>query len=125
MIRDVPQRAAAACVTQPSAPAMSNLARTVASLACLAQRDELEFAILFGSCARGRAHRDSDLDIAVFPRNPLNLAALQYLSDKLTMATGRPIDLIDLTHTNGTLLRQILLYGKVLFAKRPAISSHL
>ena len=104
---------------------MSNLARTVASLSCLAQHEELDLAILFGSCARDRAHRDSDLDIAVFPRYPLNPAALQSLSDELAIASGRPIDLIDLTHTNGTLLRQILLYGKVLFAKRPAILGNL
>ena len=104
---------------------MSNLATTIASLGCLARHEELELAILFGSCARGHAHRNSDLDIAVFPRNPLNPAALQAISDELAMATGRPVDLIDLTHTNGTLLRQILLYGKVLFAKRPAILGNL
>ena len=104
---------------------MSDLAQTVASLACLAKHEELELAILFGSCARGRAHRDSDLDIAVFPRNPLNSAALQSLSDELAMVSGRPIDIVDLSYTNGTLLRQILLYGKVLFSKRPAILGNL
>ena len=104
---------------------MSDFAKTVASLECLAHHEELELAIIFGSCASGRARRDSDLDIAVFPRNPLNSAALQSLSDQLAIASGRPIDLVDLTCTNGTLLRQILRNGKVLFSKRPAILGNL
>jgi predicted nucleotidyltransferase len=104
---------------------MRALTKTVASLACLAEHEELELAIIFGSCATGRTHRDSDLDIAVFPRNPLNPAALQSLADQLAVASGRPIDLVDLTYTNGTLLRQILRHGKVLFSKRPAILGNL
>jgi len=104
---------------------MSALTKTVASLACLAQHEELELAILFGSCALGRARRDSDLDIAVFPRDPLKPAALQSLSDELAISSGRAIDLIDLTYTNGTLLRQILRYGKVLFSRRPALLGNL
>lgn len=91
------------------------------SLAGLADHQDLELAIVFGSFASGRLRSDSDLDIAVFPRSPLTPAALQDISDQLAIATGRPIDLVDLTRANGTLLRQILCHGEVLFSKQPGI----
>ncbi|MEI6352247.1 MAG: nucleotidyltransferase domain-containing protein [Verrucomicrobiota bacterium] len=100
---------------------MSDPAKSVDSLACLSAHPGLVLAILFGSCASGRAHERSDLDVAVFPQTPLTHTALQTLSDQLAITSGRPVDLIDLTHTNGNLLRQILRHGKVIFAKRPDI----
>jgi predicted nucleotidyltransferase len=91
------------------------------SLAFLAKDPSLDLAILFGSMAAGRARPHSDIDIAVYPRQPLDHSALQDLSDRIALATGRPVDLVDLSRSEGTLLRQILRTGKVLFAKRPGI----
>lgn len=91
------------------------------SLAFLADQPDLELAMIFGSVASGRARRDSDIDIAVYPRQPLDHRALQNLSDQIAMATGRAVDLVDLSSADGSLLRQILMTGKVLFSKRPGI----
>lgn len=92
------------------------------SLSFLADQPDLEFAMVFGSVASGRARRDSDIDIAVYPRHhPLDHRALQNLSDQIAMATGRAVDLVDLSTADGSLLRQILRTGKVLFSKRPGI----
>jgi len=100
---------------------INHTAETLTILAGLADHGDLDLAIVFGSFARGLANKYSDLDIAVFPRQPLDAAALQDISDNLAIASGRPIDIVDLTTTNGTLLRQILRHGKVIFAKRPDI----
>lgn len=91
------------------------------SLSFLADQPDLEFAMIFGSVASGRERRDSDIDIAVYPRHPLDHRALQNLSDQITMATGRAVDLVDLSSADGSLLRQILRTGKVLFSKRPGL----
>ena len=100
---------------------INHTAETLTILAGLTDHRDLDLAIVFGSFARGLANKYSDLDIAVFPRQPLGAAALQDISDHLAIASGRPIDIVDLTTTNGTLLRQILRHGKVIFAKRPGL----
>ena len=69
----------------------------------------------------GRARPHSDIDIAVYPRIPLDHRTLQDLSDRIALATGRTVDLVDLSRSEGALLRQILRTGKVLFAKQPGI----
>ena len=85
----------------------------------LADREDIHLVILFGSFAKNNATVDSDIDIAIYPLNPLSSAAIQNLSDQLGHATFRPVDLVDLTYTNGSLLRQILRHGKVVFSKHP------
>ena len=74
-------------------------------------------AILFGSLAANRAHRDSDLDLAVASTASLTAEARIQLIDELAVALGRPIDLIDLTQTHCPLLQQILLHGRLLICK--------
>lgn len=81
--------------------------------------------MVFGSCASGRERPDSDIDLAIHPRQPLDAPTLQKLSDQIALATGRSVDLVDLSRTDGTLLRQILRTGKVLFSKHPGILGSL
>lgn len=102
--------------------ASSDIAST---LAFLSEDPDLELALVFGSVASGQARQDSDIDIAVYPKNPLDHQSLQALADQIASATGRPVDLIDLSKTDGALLRQILRSGKVLFSKRPALMGFL
>jgi len=91
------------------------------TLTFLAKDPNLDLVILFGSTAAGCARPHSDIDVAVYPRQPLDHYALQDLSDRIALATGRPVDLVDLSRSEGALLRQILRTGKVLFTKRPDI----
>lgn len=68
-------------------------------------------ALVFGSVATGRAGPDSDLDIAVEADHPLRAAEKIRLIEDLTVASGRPIDVIDLKTVSVPLLRQILSRG--------------
>ena len=95
------------------------------SLAFLAEDPNLELAMVFGSTVSGNARMDSDIDVAVYPKNPLGHRSLQALSDQIASATGRPVDIIDLSKADGALLRQILRTGKILFSKRPSIMGFL
>lgn len=68
--------------------------------------------VVFGSCARGRARPDSDLDIAVDAGTVMT--AMQHLSlvGALAELTGRPVDLVDLRTVGEPLLGQILQHGQ-------------
>lgn len=77
----------------------------------------LKLAIVFGSAASETLRADSDLDIAVHAGQPLNSDQIQSLVNEISMATGRPVDLIDLSRTHGVLLRQILHRGRLLFCR--------
>ena len=57
----------------------------------------LRLAVLFGSLAKQRAHADSDLDIAILPRDEsLSLHAELDLAAQLSLATRREVDLVRL-----------------------------
>lgn len=72
---------------------------------------ELELAILFGSLARDAARPHSDVDLAVSAGSPLTAEARIALVDEIASATGRPVDLVDLTQAGEPLLGQILTTG--------------
>ncbi len=95
------------------------------TLSFLSDDPEIELALVFGSLASGQARPDSDIDVAVYPRHPLGHQSLQALSDEIASATGRPVDIIDLSQVDGALLRQVLRTGKLLFSKRPSIMGFL
>ena len=68
-------------------------------------------ALIFGSVASGHARPDSDLDIAVEADHPLGAAEKIRLIEDLTIASGRPVDVIDLKTASVPLLGQILSRG--------------
>jgi predicted nucleotidyltransferase len=72
----------------------------------------LRLAVLFGSCATGRQRHDSDLDIAIDMGQVKTAQQHIDIISALALATGRPIDLIDLRLVGEPLLGQILKYGK-------------
>jgi predicted nucleotidyltransferase len=80
-----------------------------------ANHPDILLCILFGSLAHGRETYDSDLDIAVSGKNPLQAPEKQVLIEELAVEFGRPVDLIDLQTTSGTLLHQILTTGELIF----------
>jgi predicted nucleotidyltransferase len=81
---------------------------------------EVEFAYLFGSCARGDSFPFSDIDIAVYLSRksaPLNveLELHSVLSRKLK---SNKVDLVVLNNThNLMLLEEIVRFGKVVYDK--------
>lgn len=77
----------------------------------LARYPQIELAYVFGSVARGTARPDSDIDVAVQAARSLATAARMQWIEALALATGRPVDLIDLRTTGEPLLGQILKHG--------------
>ena len=77
----------------------------------LAEHPEIQLAYLFGSMAAGSATATSDADIAVQTCSPLTVEAKISLVEEIAIATGRPVDLIDLRKTGEPLLGQILQHG--------------
>ena len=72
----------------------------------------LRLAIVYGSCAKGLQRPDSDLDIAVDMGQVMTPQQHIDIISELALATGRPIDLIDLRKVGEPLLGQILKYGR-------------
>jgi predicted nucleotidyltransferase len=95
------------------------------SLGFLADDPDLLLAMIFGSMAVGDFRPDSDIDVAVYPKRKLSSFQRQKLADQIACATGRTVDLVDLTDAEGALLRQILRKGKIVFSKQPGIMGRL
>jgi predicted nucleotidyltransferase len=94
---------------QPTSVAPEPLASQLRAV--LARHPQVNFAMLFGSLARGTARPDSDLDLAVGADRPLHADEIIALISDLATATGRPVDLIDLADAGEPLLGQILAHG--------------
>uniref|UniRef100_A0A832GPA5 Nucleotidyltransferase domain-containing protein n=1 Tax=Caldimicrobium thiodismutans TaxID=1653476 RepID=A0A832GPA5_9BACT len=75
----------------------------------------IEFAILFGSQAQGKAKSESDLDIAIYLNRTLSLEEYLILNLQLEEISGREEDLIILNEAYPLLKHQVMKNRKVLF----------
>jgi len=75
---------------------------------------EIELAILFGSCAKGNANFNSDIDIGIKLNKPLLENKKTSLIQLIAVTTGRAVDLVDLRKVGEPLLSQIIKYGMVI-----------
>lgn len=103
-----------------------NLERQIA--ACLARRPEAALGYLFGSHAEGRAHRESDVDVAVLTDRARCPTARQRfdlrveLTSELIAATHcNEIDLVMLDDAPPLFARRIALEGRLLHCTDPEI----
>ncbi len=69
-------------------------------------------AILFGSLVKGNARMESDVDVAVLADHRLVAREKMLLIGQIASVTGRPVDLVDLSHVGEPLLGQILREGE-------------
>jgi len=79
-------------------------------------------AYLFGSTARGAARTGSDLDLGVLFATdpPQTLAGLHLdLADDLSVATGRPVDLVVLNRAPVDLIHRVLRDGFLVLDQDP------
>jgi uncharacterized protein len=83
-------------------------------LSVLSRYPDIKLCMLFGSFAAGRMTAQSDLDIAVAGYQPLSAEMYLELMADLSSATGREIDLVDLTAATGHILKEALSTGIVL-----------
>ena len=77
-----------------------------------AAQPDVELAYVFGSLAKGSARSASDLDVAIQTRQPLSAEQRLDMLEALAALTGRPVDLVDVTHAGEPLLGEILTHGK-------------
>ena len=77
----------------------------------LAEHGDARPAVLFGSQATGHTTSHSDLDRAVQMDVPLEAPDKIALIERLALANGLPVDLIDLKRAGEPLLGQILKNG--------------
>lgn len=86
-----------------------------AALEWLMGRPGLRLALLFGSAARGALRPGSDIDLAVLGDRALTAAQRQELIEGVAQASGRAVDLVDLTTVGEPLLGRILSEGYRIF----------
>ena len=76
--------------------------------------DEDVMIILFGSAARGDAHRFSDIDIGILPRNNYNKKKLILLKEQLDdMNIPYTVDLVDISKVSDVFKKQVLSEGVI------------
>ena len=78
--------------------------------AALAGRADVKLALLFGSCAKGTARPDSDVDVAVETAPGLDILTLGSL---LSRALGREVDVVSLENAGIPLLEEVIRDGVV------------
>jgi len=69
---------------------------------------EIRLALLFGSRASGRPRADSDVDLAVLADWPLAAERRASIIETVALATGCPVDLVDLYHAPEPVLGEAL-----------------
>ena len=80
----------------------------------LNNQSAVQFAILFGSFAKGTAQQHSDIDLAIALDKPLTTKNKLNFLQSLGEITDRTIDLVDLKTVGEPLLNQIIQHGKQL-----------
>lgn len=71
----------------------------------------IRLAVLFGSAASGRTRPDSDVDVAVLGEHELDTGAESRLTQTLSLAAGRNVDLIRLQRASTLLKWQVASKG--------------
>lgn len=87
----------------------------------LQKHEDIHLALIYGSAAEGRQTQESDLDLAVAGDRPIDTQSKMELIEELALLTGRPIDLVDLQTTHGTLLKQIVTKGTVIYKENAVL----
>lgn len=65
-------------------------------IAEIAERHHLDLVVLFGSTARGRAHAQSDVDVAVRASSRCDFDVLDAIERDVRAVVGRAADVVDL-----------------------------
>jgi uncharacterized protein len=79
----------------------------------------VELVVLFGSHARGRARRDSDLDLGIAWSAGTGRLSRNAVLDRIERATRATVDMIDLDEAPPLLRMEIARTGKVIVARSP------
>ena len=83
----------------------------------LNEREEVVYAILFGSAAEERMRPDSDVDIAVKLRRSMDPLKLGELAAKLEASIGRAVQIVVLNEAPLTLRYEVFKSGLIVFVR--------
>jgi predicted nucleotidyltransferase len=86
---------------------------------------DILFCSIYGSMARNKLTKNSDIDIAMAGNSPITTEKLAELSIKFSDACHREIDLIDLQTKSGVLLQKVLCEGRVILKKSADLHAEL
>lgn len=109
----------AICTAWAFTGAASYIQRMDALRRALADDPRVDYALLFGSSARGSAHPGSDLDVAVGmgSRARLEPRDIGDLVSRLEHAAGRPVDVLLLEEAPPAVAYRVFRDGRVLVEK--------
>jgi hypothetical protein len=87
----------------------------------LMKESNILFAYIFGSYARKEARKESDVDVAIFLKNPSIMEEDPKFEVKLALkiekVVNRPVDVRIMNDKPLTFINQVLKHGKVLFSR--------
>ncbi len=87
----------------------------------LCKDPRISYGLVFGSCGRGTARPDSDIDIAIGGLStPLSTLELGDLIGRLEVATGREVDLVLLDEAGPGLAYRVFKDGVLVLERDPA-----
>ncbi|WP_051920631.1 type VII toxin-antitoxin system MntA family adenylyltransferase antitoxin [Thermodesulfobacterium hydrogeniphilum] len=75
------------------------------------------FALVFGSAATGKLRKDSDIDVAIYVKNPVSEYELLSLMQKLSDLIKREVEIVVLNEVSPLLRHQVMKNRKELFIK--------
>ena len=79
--------------------------------------DDITLLMVFGSVAAEKVKQESDIDIALLTGSPLTVQRKIEMIEALAMASGRPVDLVDLRTAGEPLIGEILQHGRILLGE--------
>ena len=85
----------------------------------------IRLAVLFGSMAGGKAHMESDIDLAVSCKGPLTPSFKKELMEIISSRLLRPVDIIDLVNVSVPTLVKVLMTGKIIIKRDAALYTRL
>lgn len=86
---------------------------------------EIVLAFHFGSSMKGEEGFASDVDLGVVTNVSLDSTLKQTIMEEISILVHRPVDLIDLSSANGSILEEIICRGQIIVNKDPVIYENL
>ena len=88
-------------------------------------KPDILVVILYGSFARHGAGPKSDVDVGIYPQNPMDPLTLATMATDLGQALGREVDLVDLREAHGAILEEVIVRGEHLIVRDPEVMARL
>jgi len=83
-------------------------------------RAGIDLVIVYGSFAKGKAGRYSDVDVALAGPVALSLDEMMIIQAELAVKLDREVDVVDITQAEGVFLHKIMSEGKPILETMPA-----